>query len=594
HATDEFVPVGGLSPRDYELVLEAWEGVTPSPEQAYDLAWVELERAMALVRSDINYATEEPYTPKDIAAGFESARQAFRQLSLDPNASRLTLAQARVAESSVKQHHEIVTGKPLIQSCTRYLPYLRTIRTVAGELIDQPDLTADEERFIHGLTVASNLTYHAFTNGWFLPTPPRQSWDITAHSAKRGIHDVQIQLSTGDDPRLLVLEPHEFGDEDDIFVAIRDYLGIEPPDYQPVGRPLSHKSKGELTQNNARANRFRRTEAIADMLISRLNKTIQDQMTLGIILPEDVVKEATKEKPIERDMSDAAVWYLVDFDGQTMDAMFLSNLKELDRLRHFEGILPEERAILSWMQLDYARMLALDAGEDRVLLDEARQQFGVAIELFQSAERQLKRKRRPGEAQDIALAAQVAAVERGLYTSTDRYAVRRIISDYHANAAGLFVKAKDMHGEVDQVTAQRSALSRATLSLLQATADPEIRHLLLPTSPRLNENQVAVAFPVLYDEKASGYDLSSPIAVQVVGGDDIVAGARRVEVGRDVLMLDKDPAALLRQLAGFLSSEAKPKGAGTKRKAKPAASSRSTHVRDLSERLAYAISDADV
>lgn len=57
-ATDTTVPIGGLSPQAYESVLVECAEAKLTAEQMFDLAWVQLEYAMAIMRSDLNYATK--------------------------------------------------------------------------------------------------------------------------------------------------------------------------------------------------------------------------------------------------------------------------------------------------------------------------------------------------------------------------------------------------------------------------------------------------------------------------------------------------------------------------------------------------------
>lgn len=588
-SADEFaVPVGGLSPQYYERILEAWEDVQPVSEQAYELGWVRLEWAMAIARSDINYATEEPYTAKEKTAAFEQTRHYLQRVASDANASRLLRSQARIAQSSIPQHQELLAGKGLITSASRYVGYLKTIRAVAADFIDQADLSEEEERFVHTITVASNLTAHAYRQLWFLPAPPRQSWDITAYSSDPKIHDIFITLGApSDDPRIVTVHPTVLGTPEDKFATMRNYLQVEPPDYEPTGGRVVHGSKSVFNTIQRRYDFYTKTRDVAKQLNRSLQGAQMQQNKLGLPLREPQIKENTKEKSIERDICDAAVWYLAEFDGETIDARFMEHYNMLNNLRRFEGILPHERVVLAWMQLDYARAMALEAGNEEGKLGRARLQFGTAIDFFEGAERQFKRKRLQGEAYDAALAAQVAAVERGLYTSTDLYALRRIIKDYHLGAANIFLKVKDITGPPEQVAASRHSLSRATLSLLMAAADAEMQHLILATSPRVRHDKIAVGFQVLYEPKVSGYELAAPIAIQLVDGNDIVAGERRVEVGRDALILHGDPLALLRQLSVLHTSGNVGKGKRTK-----TTPVRNADVQELSERLAYAISDA--
>lgn len=598
HALDPTIPVGGLPPREYDRIRRECAEATLTPQQAYDLAWVDLEYAMAIGRSDINYATEEPYSPKEVAGAFDSARRLFKQVADNEAGSRLLRAQARTAQASVDQHKEIVTGKPRLVSPKPYLPYLNTIRTVAQEFIDQPDLTDEERDFTQALTVQATLTEYAYQRGWYLPAPSRQPWDMTAYQANRSWHDVHIYIGgqSNDDDIVMRLDPRLFNEwvdtYKDQFAGMRAYLD-HLPGLQLTGKPQFTKGSGEAARYDARIAKHRQALGVANVVIAAINDFRGELFERGVIVPAERVKELTKEVPNERDISDYAMWYLTEYDGSTLDAVFTRNLEGLNKLRQNEDLLPDERAVLSWMLLDHARMLALDAGKDRTRLDEARLRFGTAITSFQSTKKMFARLRRPGQVYDAGLAAEAAEVQRGLFTSTDPYALRRIIADYHKNAAGLFVGVKDIKGDADQVAALRYSLDRATLSLLPAAADPELRHLLLPTSPRLNHRQVGVAFPAIYDARVSGYDLASQIEVQIVDGDDIVAGTGRVEIGRNILVLSGDPLALLRQLSAYLSVEAKAKG-GANQKGKTTTGSRSEHVRELSERLAFAISDADV
>ena len=56
------------------------------------------------------HATEEPYTSKEKTAAFELARNSFQRVAGNEHALRLLRAQAKVAQSSIAQHQEMLPG----------------------------------------------------------------------------------------------------------------------------------------------------------------------------------------------------------------------------------------------------------------------------------------------------------------------------------------------------------------------------------------------------------------------------------------------------------------------------------------------------
>lgn len=507
----------------------------------------------------------------------------FRTVYEHPYASRLLRAQARVAQAAVGQHKEIVSGKPTLNRSTPYVPYLKTIRLVAHDFLDAgSDLTQEEQRFLQALTVESAITTHMYTSGWALPASSRQPWDVTAHNAERSKQDVPIHIGLTDDISVLGLDANDFAFGPDAdFAVLRAHLKVEPPDFEPRAKLgfLANSKQHENYKENLAA--YAVTENFHIFVRDQMFKHIRLQAERGVdISAKDRIKMRQQEKPLDRDVSESAVWYLLDFDGTTLNDYFVNHLTELNRLRQRGIILPEERTALSWMQLDYAQLLALDAGEDKKKLDAARLAFENSITYFEGLDRMCQRLRRFGEAYDAQLAARAADVLRGLYTSSDKFKLRKVVKGYHENIGSSFDKIK-APTDPDQVAAWRHTLNRVTLSLALAAAQPEMRHLLLPAPPRVGPKQVGLAFPVIFDEYP-GYDIAAPVAVELVEGDGIEVNQGRIHVGRDALLLDGDPLALLRALSGYLAP-----AKGNKR------ANLQEPVQELTEKLAYAISDAD-
>lgn len=584
-ATDPEIPLGGLPIRDYEITRRALAEVpNPSPDFLYDAAWVDIEYFMAASRGAINPDTEEPFAPREINSLMEGARARLRAILKNETTPPALRAEAHILLAGLPIHQEVANGRRDGLVGKFHVPYLHAIQQASLELLDT---SPEDQHTLNRMLIFLLLADSGYKSGWTLPAAPRQPWDATRHALKRTLPDLHIAIDAEDTDTIVNVPSILFSD--DIWPDAAPHASLR----HYAEFPVQHKYNSTIV-------RFRSPAARAAFDAERdglqiVRKAVNDHVNLRVDLLEnkpadEIAQRTSRERAVERDICDEAVWYLTQFDGHTLDDEFLRQLEAFNRLRIESGLLADERRVFGWMVTDHARLLALGGNKEA-----ARQEFGTAIKRLEGTVNAFLQAGRKGDAFDAALATQAAGMYRGLYTSDDPYNLRRIVEAYLNGIATNFKDADITKASSGQLAAMQFAIDRAGLCLLQAAAEPELRHLIVPASLRADHH--AVAYPLLYGQKVSRYDLGSPIGITFVDGDQIVAGDKSVRVGRQILTLPDNHAELRGLIAANTNGAKGVKKTSVTRgkggKATPSTGAQLGIVHELSTQLAYAISDAD-
>lgn len=594
-AADPEIPLGGLPIRDYEVIRRALAEVPdPSPHFQYDAAWVDIEYLMAASRGSVNPDTEEPFTPRELNSITESARARLRAILKNEMTPPALRAEAQVLLAGIPIHQEVANGRRDGLIGKFHIPYLQAIQAASLELLSAPPESPEDHHTLHRMLIMLALADAGYKSGWALPAASRQPWDVTRHSLKRHLPDLHMVIDGEETDTIINVSSNLFSD--DVWPDAGPHASLRHYAQFPVHLDYN-TTKVRFGSEAARLAFDREQDGLFAVRkgISRQVNSREDILKRN--KPADEVAQTTsKERAIERDICPEATWYLTEFDGVALDDTFVRQLERFNRLRIESGLLLDERRVFGWMLQEYARLLALAGNKDT-----ARLEFGTAIIRLERIVPAFERAHRPGDALDTILGAQAAAVNRGLYTSSDAYGLRRIVETYLSNVSTAFNGADATKAPPGQSAVLQYAIDRASLCLLQAAADAELRHLIVPASPRVNDRYDAVAYPLLYSPKVSRYDLNSPIAITFVEGGEITPGDKTVHVGRHILTFPDDPHALHAALRAVIAPTNGAKGAAKASAAKkgkkispaPAAHNRSDTVRQVAEQLAYAISDAD-
>src|SRR5687767_6186284 len=97
------------------------------PGTAYDLAWLQLETGLAMMREP-DPATKKPHLPKQINANLEQARAGFRRVTRSEDAPLYLQGRAIAAVAGVGRYQEAVTGAPAGYITKQHIPYLKTLQ----------------------------------------------------------------------------------------------------------------------------------------------------------------------------------------------------------------------------------------------------------------------------------------------------------------------------------------------------------------------------------------------------------------------------------------------------------------------------------
>lgn len=600
------VPVGGLPARDYERWRRATDDVVMEPEQTLERGWLELEYAMALMRGAIDPETEEPYDSRKINTAFEAARQFFARLAKDESVPLTVRMQARIALISVNQHQEIVAGKPRMTSARHYAQFLNGLRTAGLEMLREIENEPELSGLVHMLELMALMTELTYTSGWYLPAAPRQPWDMNMHTASRALPDVAIVIdrpSTSENDVVISSEVLAgFAEQDGPFAVMRTYLEVEVGFGDSHGSPAFPKGSGLAEKWLARKRTRMSLSEIIDYLLPLINAHITRLAESGVRPAEEVIVETSRVEEPVREVHPEVLWYLTEYSPSLPYQELAAQTAALEKRRAEGGLFADEQRVLGWMQLELAAAMALDV-EETSQLDESRERFASAIDTFVRAQRMFTRARRHGEAHDALLAQAGADVYRSFYTSRnkdggiDNYAVRRAVGRYIELVSEVFASASKVKVEPEQAESLSRMFDRAALILLQAVAHEDLRHLILPTPTRTNDIQDIMAFHLVLNAKANGYDIIAPVRIRLVDGQEIEVGDHEVFVGREALRALGSSQILLRELSALLGGGKASGSKAGKAKAskKPQNAASTVHrgvVRDFSEKLAYAISDA--
>lgn len=601
--TDPSVPLGGMPINEYErlrLMSAEAEAATLNPREIEELGWLHMEHGIAAFRGAIKPETEAPYTPKEITAMMEAARQAFARAAKHPEATVEDATRARWAGASIPLQEEIVNRKTHRAGISnRHLPHLRSLHQIGRHLLASGELSPEGATLAYAITTQLSLSEGVGELGWFLPAAPRQPWHVTAHNADRRLPD-QFLLIAEEGPEEYTLIPPfmlQAATESESPQALLDGALQLDPGYTLRGYRKVLKGEDAVKRYQDLMQKYK---GLTETLIARLNVQKEWQQEHGIMATDEIAMRTSVEESVEREIYPEALWYIAQYTDETPLEELRHNVAALETRRTAEGLYPDEQRILAWMQLEQAVRLAKVAGKDAKQLEIARNRFAAAIDTFTRAAKSFERAGELGDMVDVLVALESIPAYRALYTSTDKYAVRKAVAGYPQKVAELFgviaQHSANIKGDDYQFETLLEVLTRAATCLLQSAASDETgRHLVLPAPNRVSSPNLT-AYVIDCTERVPTYDTEQPVGIVLTAGAEIKAKPNRVQLGRE--RLSDDPLALLQELAAALGVDANPsKSAKSKKgKAKPAAVApvvtRSAAVDELSQELGDKIFDA--
>jgi hypothetical protein len=583
HAIDINTPIGALPyTQCQELREQCGDVATLPPGVQNEYAWVGLEAALAMVH-ETNPQTGKPFTPKEINIATEQAKTEFRGVFTNTNAPMSIRAGAGLALASAGMYQESAQGTRAKIVSKNHLPYLRGIQKVARELLAHPDPSAKEAAIMNAAVSLAMLTEYALEQGWFLPASPRQSWQING-----------INRRGGQTARIVVADE---APAEGIIAIHRDALGDELWDRDETWRPfttLAHYANydaGFATRSPQKA----RLEIL-------IFKEVSDRHFYYLNEQSPAAAQATKatlgnvalaEEPERRS---EVGWFVAQsaFDlRDIVQTSFTINLRNMEIAQASGELSGAEQHVLGWMQLDYARMLTVQA---EAAEEQARQNMSDAWEHFSGAHSTLSAaaKAMPpeqaGEMYEILLDAEAAPVYRELFTGADPEQMAAATDAYLRRLAALQPRMRlseqQLKRDPNQLDILRSAALRTIFCLLlSGSTDEAARHLALTHSVRAGGSRGemdAVVFPIDYAN--GGYETGSPVTVQIQPGKEVTVSARHITIGMDLLAPPGQPLlGMLTKLAAVVRAT-KP---GSRKK-----DTRGANIDALTLRLGDAIADA--
>jgi hypothetical protein len=332
-----------------------------------------------------------------------------------------------------------------------------------------------------------------------------------------------------------------------------------------------------------------------------VTRVLERRIAEAPALPQTVIlPEVAKEEIVERGMLPAATWYLHEWDGEVTPD-FITHMRALEATRAEESLLPEEQRILGWMQLAYAQHLAVQAEGDSAQLVTAREQFKAAIDTFMRAVKGFERSQQAGDVIDALLTLEASQAYRALYTSSDKYAIKKQITAYTEKVAELFLLIRDraagLEAADEQMQVITASMERILLCLLQTAAEDEFeRRVVVPA--RLNTQGDVIAYVSESTERAVTYDVDRQVVIHIVDGNEIKAKPHQVFIGRDMLGEPEELLAMLGEIAATIIPIEQAQPAGKKAKGGKATRkpvrlpTRSDKTNQLAEAIWYKIFDA--
>lgn len=608
------IPIGGISTAQC-IELRGVSDDTSSPMIAYDRAWLGIELSIALGK------TPDPETGKARALSVidkpaQASREEFRAIASDEAVPPLLRAQARVASASIGLYRDATTTHRMSIVSKHFIPYLRTLQTTGRDMLTNFGGSADEERFLHSLTILALLSEYTVGDSFILPASPRQPWDINRYNTYNSegnwiaIGDKALPDGVvGVDPILLEHRAWRLPSQpENRFGTLAVYSGYRAG-FASRQRTQKHPDSTQVG-----------LQRIIDRMLDYFNHLPPNSVSIQPNPPAEQLPE-----PVNRTSTERA-WYTAqsshDIDSLPISQLRLNIASLGESLEQTDNALdPSERYVLAWMHLDYAWLLAKNAqkkkqeaeqerrtasrvsrsdapahhqsaartdAEATALLTDAAVHFDTAETTFTTTADMLQR-RRPGDALEALLGKDAAAVYKALLAETDPVARDKAVSKYAQRMAALDPKLREAAASAKKDKAQLESLQAVALHistclLVTASTDEIARHMVLPAPLRAGSTRGkidAVVFPL--DASDNSYETEHPVYVSLKPNSQITTDGRFIEIGSHLLMHKGNPFDFLKNLARVTRA--------TKHQQK-ARRSRGPAVDDLTLRISDAIEDA--
>jgi|GEM_PF-2188963 len=586
-AIDPLVHVGQV-PLAYCVQVQESASEHQGPEARLDSAWVSLETSLAMTR-ELNPQTEEPFTRKELAAAKQDAQVGFRTILRDEELPLVTRVSAGVGLASVNMQHEMATRHPFQPGNMSFVYYLQGLQKASQLLLQKGEYTPEEDHALRVITSIALLTEYAEKNAWFLPASTRQFWDINAINRK---HQKLARLAIVDEadsvPKWVVAMPPTItgdhlwaneGDPTEPHNTLKVYNTLEPG----FGR-ISLRTRKPI----------RGFDAIASSYLTLMNDHEYEA-------PSPVIPEMAGSIDVSDKQRPELAWYLAQSSGDFRDLSATTLRSQLLNLEdaYTKGELTYfEQHTMGWMQFDYGRILIQQMHKKRAEAQaawtrerqvsrydappfaeaaqkaeaEADTLMHAAAAYFDSAEAVLTNaadtaaKTHLGESFEMHLNAQAMAVYKVLYTEAGPEAIDNAVTAYARRLITLYEPMRLAERKLGRNPNQREALQvtalKAGISLLILHSSDEMaRDLALPAPPRAGGKQGEIDLVVFpFNSIEGGYDVDSPVNMQLQSGAEISYKKGHVDIGINRLIRNADRLAFHARLVAAARATAKTKG----------------------------------
>ncbi len=565
------MPLGDCLQMQLDLQQVCADPAELTPRDRHTYGWLALETSLALAASN-DPATGKPFTPKEVREASDHSRGVFRSIIRDENATPAERAYARIAHASVAAYHETRTrGGVRVESKT-YTPYTNALHTAAKEMLEVENPDSQELELINSLAVTAVMAEHTVKTAYFLPASPRQPWHINGINRRGGrryaifVDDDAVSGMINISPSLLAHERLE-GDSPALAV-LAAYSGLRPGFGAVTSKRPSPQQKA--------------LEEICDRILPLLGEQSRALAEVATAAGSTVVAAAAEKPSVTRP---EIAWYKAQSPGDLrniVETTFLINLRNLEQAATDGELSAPELHALSWMRIDYGRILAASAEGKQSEADAARTQAGrvsqydsprhlAAAEaaeqerdrLFEASrgqfdsaleslndvltaigynpERRLTLQN-SGDACEILLDIAAIPVYKALFAPVEGEQADSAVNSYLRQVTHLAPTVRDamqrtQGKQEDQYeSALTSAVRASLILLLTGASDESARHLVLPTGIRgggagaARGEAHAVVFP-LDMTSDSGYDTAHPATVNFVSGNQLTHERQHIMIG---------------------------------------------------------------
>lgn len=522
-----------------------------SPGERLDHAFLQTEHLLALLAdSDAGEASQG-----DITAARQAAKASFKQLTQDASAPARIRAQAMVAGPSVDLYEDAFmrgTKANLVQGNT----YAQLEGIKAAAILMLLEFDEDDTDFMNELSVHALYAECMVGSAWYLPTPSRQPWALTAVPQRREFAGFHIAVSEHEQPGCLTIPPSLLGHGTwekatapafDVLQAYSQYA----PGYHTLTKraPRNRWAALETLRDFM--------DPIADALMKR-NNTYRGNLAPPFGLLDH--KPSAPQQSVDESLSPIIEWYANQDAHATVEQMgaeeFADKLHVLET-QAAEGALPgRDHQGLAWMQRDYAQHLfetaeTPDMARINELLDAAIANCITATEAYKEA-------RLHGNTCDTLFDTESMIVYKAMLNG-DPHTTKEAVATYCRKIANLYMFIRDQRqavkGDREQMLTLAVCVERITIALLlTAATDPEIdHHLALPGRPRASKPGEHIDMMVFTDDAhaPAGYTPTGSVTVRFTKGNEVSFSEGSIVVGRDFLMPGTDRMAVLKKLSAI-------------------------------------------